>query len=287
MASMDREFLAEIRAALAAAGVRDCRLAILSLPGFGRKGGRLSCRVDVAGGSVLKARRLESRAEAARLVEIRAPLDRSFAPVIGRHESVLLEEWIEGATVTPEVAAERAEEVGALLGLLHAAVPAGESAPVSTGERLERVMRQLVELESAGAVSAGQANALRAALVEHDPGTAPRAVVHLDYCPENLVVDRQGRLHSIDNEWMRIDCPGVDLGRTYGRWPMPEDVWRRVLRGYETSSPFAADGLVFWQIAMAVAGAGLRLRRSAEDLSQPLERLRRLAAPGRARGSRR
>jgi Ser/Thr protein kinase RdoA (MazF antagonist) len=277
---MEQDVIAEVQSALASHGLRWRRIETLSPASFGRKSGRYSFRVDLATGSVIKARRFESAEEAARLADLRGRIDAAFAPVVARYGAVLLESWIEGEGLwsAQAQAQARAEEVGALLGRLHATELSEMHGPISTRERRERAIFQLTTLAESGVISAELAETLHADLLRRDPATAAQTVVHLDYCPENLVVDPGGRLHVVDNEWLRIDAPGVDLGRTYSRWLVPEDVWTRFMRGYSTTAPFDPGPLRFWLIAMAAAGAIIRLKKSPAELAVPLARLHELAA---------
>jgi thiamine kinase-like enzyme len=107
-------------------------------------------------------------------------------------------------------------------------------------------------------------------------------LVHLDFCPENLVTDRAGRLHVIDNEWLCIDAAGVDLGRTWSRWALPDSAWQAFTSGYASRAPEAPTALRFWLIAMAARSAGLRLAGPAEGLALSLARLRALASEAAA-----
>lgn len=270
--------LAEVYAAVERHGARDVRLTPLSSPGVGRKATRGAFRVDDARGTVLKARRLESAETAARLADLRAPLDAGFAPVLARHDTVLLEEWIDGDTLAAPAAEACASEIGALLGRLHATPAAATLPPVSTAATRARATAQLAALTRHDIVTTAAAQALQTRLERSDPGTTPQTLVHLDFCPENIVRDRHGRLVAIDNEWITRGAPGADLGRTYARWPMAETAWRRMLRGYASTSPFAPTALDFWLVAMAIYSAALRLPQAPAALAGPAALLRRLAA---------
>jgi thiamine kinase-like enzyme len=119
---------------------------------------------------------------------------------------------------------------------------------------------------------------LEAELARGDPGSARTALVHLDFCPENLVIDPAGSLHLIDNEWLCLDAAGVDLGRSWSRWPLPDAAWQRFLHGYARTGPEAPAALRFWLIAMAARSASIRLAGPEEGLALPLARLRALAS---------
>ena len=269
---------AQLRSLLASHGLRCAKLESLSPPGSGRKLGRRALRVETHEGRVLKARLFESAEAAAALASLRARIDAPFLPPIELRGPLLLEPWIEGECLSPVQAEARSHELGCLLGRLHAARPADAPARVSTHERRERAEGDLLRLASAGVLSADAGGALRDELARRDPGSAPATLVHRDFCPENLVSDPAGRLHVIDNEWLSVDAAGVDLGRTWSRWPVPEAAWQVFLSGYTSTAPAEPAALRFWLIAMAARGASIRLTRSAEALALPLARLRELAS---------
>jgi Ser/Thr protein kinase RdoA (MazF antagonist) len=263
---------------LASHGLRCAKLESLSPPGRGKKAGRRALRVETQDGRVLKVRIFESAEEAAALAALRARVEVGFLPAIERRGRLLLEAWIEGERLSPAQAEARAEELGSLLGRLHAARPSDAPARVSTRERRERAQADLAQLVSAGALRPEICEALRGEIARRDPGNAPAALVHLDFCPENLVVDAAGRLHVIDNEWLCVDAAGVDLGRTWSRWPLADVAWQAFLSGYRSTAPAEPEALRFWLIAMAARGASIRLARPAETLAVPLARLGELAS---------
>jgi Ser/Thr protein kinase RdoA (MazF antagonist) len=269
---------AQLQDLLASHGLRCAKLESLSPPGRGKKTGRRALRVETADGRVLKVRLFASAEEAAALATLRARVDVRFVPAIERRGPLLLEPWIEGERLSPAQAEARAGELGCLLGRLHAARPEDAPERVATRERREQALADLSQLVAAGELSADAAEALKGELAQRDPGSAFAALVHFDFCPENLVVDPDGRLHVIDNEWLRVDAAEIDLGRTWSRWPLPEAAWRRFLSGYTSSAPAEPAALRFWLIAMAARGASIRLTRSTEALALPLARLRELAS---------
>jgi hypothetical protein len=272
----DTRTIADIGALLADRGLSYRAIEILSPLASGRKANRRTLRVTLANGSTIKVRCLENPQEASRLTMIRRLLDPAFAPVVDHHGAVLLETWVDGEQLTLEQAAGRAEDLGAMLGRLHGTrLPTQQY--VETGARCQTAIDQLRQLGDAGLVTAEARDALQQQLRELAPRRAPMTVVHMDYCPENLVIDALGGLHVIDNEWIRVDAPGLDLGRTYSRWPMTESVWTRFLGGYLTTAPFDPGPLRFWMIVMAAAGATIRLQKSPAEQAAPLARLRQLA----------
>ncbi len=268
---------ADVSAMLTRLGLSFTRVETLSAPAFGRKRQRRTLRVDLVDGSTIKVRQLESAHAATELSERRRQLPEAFAPVLACEGAVLLEAWIPGRTLTNREAELRADELGIILAGLHATGRAITSARIDTAPRRAQAVAQLAQLIDAGAISAATGAALEGEMRDADPGTAPASLVHIDYCPENVVVDDDGRLHVIDNEWIAVEAAGLDLGRTWARWPVSDHAWARFVRGYVSASSFGAADRRFWMIVMAAASAALRLQSSAAELAVPLARLHQLA----------
>jgi hypothetical protein len=88
--------------------------------------------------------------------------------------------------------------------------------------------------------------------------------------------DRSGGRSARDRrEWLCLDAAGVDLSRSWSRWPLPDAAWQRSCAAIAHGARGAA-ALRFWLIAMAarsavsLAGPG--------TLAPPLARLRALAS---------
>ena len=244
----------EVAAALEQHGFRAERLLPISAFG-GEKRGRHAFRVDCTDGTTVKARYLGDPEVAARLCVLREGLGPAFAPVIARDGATLIEEWVDGRDLAAEETGDRAAGTGAILGSLHARPLADGDAVVPTAEWLATARRDLALLVDGGEVSEG-AGALEARLADADPGSFSAALIHRDFCPENLIVDRDGELRVIDNEWFMVGPPGIDLGRTYHRWPapVPRAIWGRFLDGYGSAAP-QPPALDFWMLAAALWGA--------------------------------
>jgi hypothetical protein len=253
--------------------------------------GRAVYRIEVEAGRTIKARRLNDEATARRLFEIRRELPEGFAPAFGRHGCVLLEDWIEGDELGAACpSAAQLAEAGALLASLHArGAVAGEPvhARRSTHEWRERSEQDLQSLLGARALDADAADRTRAALEQLDPGSAIFGLVHSDFCGENMVVDRAGRLRVIDNERLRVDALGFDLARCWYRWALPPLGWQGVRSAYAAAMPFreALDQLAFWQRVVLVKSAALRLRLDPARAQVPLARVRTLASAPDARAA--
>jgi Ser/Thr protein kinase RdoA (MazF antagonist) len=265
----------EIEAALEQLGLRPRRIVLVS-PLRESKGRRCAYRVEVDDGRTLKARQLDSPEEARRLMELRADLEEAFAPAVARYDCVLLEAWIEGIELNELDAEARAEDAGALLGRLHART-LGPDAPATLHARkwIERAMSDLEILAAAQKLVPHEAATLRAEILRRDPGTVRAALVHMDFCAENMLIDAGGQLRVIDNELLAIAPAGFDLGRTFDRWPMSEDAWARFCRGYRSSARAEVEAIGFWKILAALMGARVRFQRTPARLDAALALLRR------------
>ena len=267
-----------VRAALIRERLAPAGFEVLSPPNP-RKRGRATLRVTLAGGNGVKARWLESGEEGARLFAVRADLGSAFAPAIAAHGRVLLESWIEGTSVDGLALAAHAEAIaadaGAILGNLHARSVQPAMACASTAPWRSEAERDLATLVDAGKLDVVDATALAARLAASDPTSTPLALIHRDFCGENLVRDERGRLRVIDNEWLMHGPAGFDLGRTFCRWPMPLHAWKRFLASYATAMPLDLQALVFWQITAALFGA--RIRLGSQRVAESLAVVRRLA----------
>jgi aminoglycoside phosphotransferase (APT) family kinase protein len=266
----------EIEEAFNREGLRPRRSVLISPPEE-RKRGRCAYRVELEDGRTIKARRLESAEAASRLFELRVGLEEAFAPVTAQHGRVLLEAWIEGVPLTELDSEARAEEAGALLGRLHSIEVAATPPTVSTLKWRERTRAELQILGEGGKLGLREVARLDAELDRWDPETARLACVHRDFCAENMLIDARGRLRVIDNEWLTIDPAGLDLGRTFTRWPMSEGAWGRFLRAYRSTARVDPGPLPFWKIVSALWSARIRLNQAPERLAGPLELLRRFA----------
>jgi hypothetical protein len=273
-ASMPDDCRERARAALSDLGLHCERLEPLSPPSSGRKQQRHTWKATLAGGTIVKVRKLEDGGAVDALVAMRRILPAFFAPVVACHADLLVEAWIDGRTLSNDEANDRGFELGSLMGSWHR--QCRQPARVALEPRRDRALAHLDELARRGRIPGQVAEALirdlRTATV--DEGTT---IVHLDFCPENIVCDAQGRLHVIDNEWLRADAPGVDIGRSYARWPASEAGWARFLDGYRASSGLSSATARFWLIAMAAASAMIRIDQPAPRAELPLARLTQLA----------
>jgi hypothetical protein len=271
--------LGEIEAALERHGLLARSIDALSPPDPAKRG-RSTHRVELADGSALKARRLESADAVQRLRALGRQLEPAFSRVIGGAGRVLLEEWIPGEPLAePEAWVEAA---GALLGRLHATPLEPLVQPADTARWRDEAARDLAHLEQARLLTPADHARLAALLAGSDPGSAPLVLAHRDFCAENLIVDRAGALRVVDNEWLSPQPAGIDLARTAVRWPMAPAAWRRFLAAYRAQAPADPGPLAFWEVATLAWTARVRLRRGPEHAATALARLRERAGSGEA-----
>lgn len=268
----------EIRAALARFAFEPQRAVLLSPLGK-KKGRRCAYRVEDANGRVIKAREFEDDENARRVFELRAGLEKEFAPALARYGPVLIEEWVEGVPLAEHDWETWAEPAGALLGRLHARpLPPEEPTTVSTRKWLDDAESDLEILGRAGKFAPEEAARLRAEIRRRDPVVSRTALVHTDFCADNMVIDVRGSLKIIDNEGLAVRPPGLDLGRTFALWSMPERTWTRFRRGYLSSAPAEPGATGFWRIVATLSGARLFLQRSRARHDESLALLRQLLA---------
>lgn len=267
----------EIAAALARHGLEARRIAELAPPDPAKRG-RAAYRVELAGGRVIKARRLESAEAARALHALASRLEPAFAPALGCAGPVLLEEWIPGAPLADRDPEPWLETAAGLLARLHATSLDVTPDRVETRRWHEAAAGDLARLAEAALLPLAERLRLEAILDATDPGSAPLVLAHRDFCAGNMVIDAAGTLRVIDNEWLGPHPAGFDLARTACCWPMPVPAWRRFLAAYRAAGPDPGP-LTFWEIAAYAWTVRVRLRRSREHAATALARLRGVAAP--------
>ncbi|HEX2965150.1 MAG TPA: phosphotransferase [Syntrophorhabdaceae bacterium] len=275
------ELEAEVIAALESAGTRVKSVTQISQLHPSEKK-RATYRVDHESGTV-KARVMQDEQAAQESISHRYELWDAFAPVIARYGRVLVEEWIDG-TALPDIPDRvRLDEAGAILAEMHAASILSHSGSPKVRTTVEH--RVLTEgririLVEAGALEQEIAARVREVLQRLETLQTTYALTHLDFCGENMIIDRTGRLRVIDNEHIRVDAIGYDLGRTWYRWALPAREWDYFYAAYadRATLPSSQESLHFWKIVAAVTSAELRIRAYPEKANVPLECLRRLAA---------
>jgi hypothetical protein len=278
MTSALRAIEAEVRAAASAQGYIPRRLQLVSPLGE-RKGMRYAYRIDTRDGRTIKARCFGSTEEAERVFALRRDLEHAFAPVLARAGSVLLEEWIEGDMLRPSDVESWAGPAGALLGRLHARPLGPETAPdVDTARWSEAAAADLALLGEAQILATAERVAVAAAIRNHDPGRARVALIHKDFCGENLLVDARGELRIVDTEVLAIEPIGFDLAWTRHRWVLPTPSHACFSAGYLSAAPCAPEAEAYWQLVTGVLLARVFFQRRPERLLDQLGKLRQCLA---------
>lgn len=239
--------------------------------------------MELADGRIVKVRRASRVAAARRYAAlVRALPQLPLAPVYLREGRVVVEAWIRGAPLSalPRTPA-RIAAAAAILRALHDVRRLGGRGLVarraSTRHFGADLARRLAALVAAGAVGARDAARIDRALAATRPTHARIGVIHGDLCAENLVEDRAGGLHVVDNAGMRIGFLDYDLARAWYRWPMPNGAWRLFLACYADGGPIdLAAPAPFWRLAAVIRSAYLRVTRATPAADVPLLRLRAL-----------
>jgi aminoglycoside phosphotransferase (APT) family kinase protein len=256
----------EVLLAMRREGIADARVTPVSRWAPESKYGRRAYRVDVADGRTVKVRRFEDEATAQEVCAVRHGIPVGYGCVLARHGSVLIEEWVEGALLDEATAEPYARVAGRLLGALHTTkLPDGVAPVLRTDFWRENARDDLAFLRGGGHLERATADLLTAVLDRPDPAVATAARIHLDFCPENLILGPAGELTVVDNEWTRIGAPAFDLARTFNRWPMPPAVWERFLDGYGAVAP-APEAFEFWRAAATLFSARIELLFSPEKV---------------------
>ena len=249
-------------------------------------------RATLADGRVVKARRIEDDVDGAMVARILAALnDPAFARVLLARDGALIEEWIDGVPLPDPPGGDVLAQAGDLLGRLHAlerldGVPVHGMVP--TTRDLWRIEHDLEIVVRAGALGEAIGRRLLAAAVDCDPGETPVGVCHRDFCGENMVLDRHGRLRVVDNERMLVAPLDFDLERTAYRWGLAAAAWAAFLRAYRVhrEPPAKDDVAFFWRLRAVTLSASFRVERGAASAAIPLAELRKLYVGAEARGGR-
>jgi thiamine kinase-like enzyme len=253
--------------------------AVLLSPLGEAKGRRCAYRVQNREGEVLKVRLFENAEEARRVFDLRAGLEPAFAPALACHGSVLVEEWIEGVPLAEAGWEPWVEPAGALLGRLHARpLPARQPSRMSTQKWFRGANADLDLLTAAGILDWHHADRLRQELSRRDPGSGAAALIHTDFCADNMLIDKLGRLRVIDNEGLAVRPASFDLARTFQLWPMSKDTWVRFRRGYVSAAAAAPEATGFWRIVAVLMGARIFLKLSPARLQASLSLLQQFLA---------
>jgi aminoglycoside phosphotransferase len=236
-------------------------------------------RVTFADGKILKARRVETQADVARVTRLLSLLDaRHFPPVLAHHGCAFLTPWVPGTPLgVHEWSPARVRACAALQATLHR-IPV--SADLATLRRRtvewERHLGSLLgELVGRGALEARQAREIERLAAAEAPSHQGTAICHTDFCGNNIIVNDRGEPSVVDNESITVDAPEYDLARTWCLWPMTPSQQHAYVDGYGAhahGARFAAHFL-HWALIAVVESAAFRTSVRAATAHVPLERL--------------
>ncbi len=242
---------------------------------------RAAFRVELVDGRTIKVRCHADERTARRQELVQKGLGDvpGLAPLLHRRGRVVIEAWIDGASPSddhPETLSSAAE----LLARIHGTRAFGRRRlpMVRPAARWRRAaVRQVEALGAAGVIGAAAMRALLGALDRLEPATTEVGVTHGDFCLENLALGRDGRLHAIDNEAMRIDSLDADLGRVWYRWPMADARFDAFVEAYERRTGRRFDHRDFWRTVGVIRGAFVRSKYRLPGAAEVAVRLARHA----------
>jgi len=227
---------------------------------------RQSFRVDLVGGTIRKIRRTLTAADASRMAAKTAMVGAGqVSRVLSVHGNLVVEQWVEGTPLDGAAPSHDVlREAGVLLARIHTADGVGRD-DRSTASDLHDIRADLALLERSGDLSPDHACAILGAAAHHDPGTTAVALMHRDFCGENLVRRSDGSLCSVDNEDLCDGAPDADIVRAWQRWDLDGPARAAFLAGYTAiRRPRLDEGaIVFWSIWSRALSA--RVRASVGD----------------------
>ena len=95
-----------------------------------------------------------------------------------------------------------------------------------------------------------------------------------------MVIDREGRLHVVDNERMGLGALGLDVARTWYRWMLPPAAWECFRVSYRARMPHddALRHFAFWALVATLKSAVVWLQLDPARAHVSIERLRQAMA---------
>lgn len=244
------------------------------------KSAKRAFRLRLTDGRIVKARLLLDGRSAERIVALLGAggAGRRCARVLHGRGRCLVEEWVDGESLTPERAtSEVLLECGRALADIHRTpVPEAGVDPLEVPLGPDRFRGDIAALLAAGRLNAAEAERLLRIAASAAPDDDRRGMVHLDYCRDNIVLHRDRGPVCIDNETIRTGPLCLDLARSITRWPLEGESRRLFLAGYVAGGgPADPEGLAFWTLAAAAWSARLRLEHGGEAVDSHTATLRR------------
>lgn len=257
---------------------------LTSLPSPSRS--RAVFRLTLADGRVFKARRFDSPDQAEQVAKrLSAVSGRAFRRIRARAGAVVLEDWISGTRfdLARRPLADFAR-AGRVLASLHA-TPV-EHPRQWDGRRLAQdwhatLIERIERLRTIGMLTRRCRDRLLDSIATFVPRECRISLVHGDFCAENIVIDRDGEVCSVDSETLDVNAAEFDLARVWYRWPMRK--LERAAFGEGYSEVGRLDDFLahfpFWATAALASAALYRIVQSAEGASRPIRMLHKISGP--------
>lgn len=232
-------------------------------------------RVDMRGGLSAVARRLlpAESASLATLPPLAAGLP--LARLLGRHDDVILEEWVDAPTCEPtrdDPATTR--RVGDMLGRVAlAGHPSARPPRLPAAALLGGLDAALAALIRVGSLDGAVAERVAARARSNLPGNLPAGILHLDCRPEHVRVTAAGPV-LVGLHHLAYGILDQQLARAWCQWPMSSASRARFLGAYARHRPTRQFLLyeLFWAAftLATVAAERLHAGQPADDLAVAL-----------------
>jgi hypothetical protein len=256
-------------------GVASCQL-ITSLPG---PIPRRAYRATLKDGRVVKVRQVRDEARAEVIAGLLGRLGgEHFPPLLARVGAILLLPWIPGKPLNSFSPPKEVYRIcGGLLAGIHL-TPCSEGIDSEglLSELLPRLLSDVGKLQDWEVLAPEEAEELSRQLQIGPPVDSTTALIHGDFCGENLVLGRKQTIFSIDNEALNIGLPEADIARALLRWSLTESARQEFLAGYDELRPLADyyDSARFWRLVSLIRSLRFRFRCPGVDLRPELSLLK-------------
>jgi len=182
-------------------------------------------RLVLMDGRIVKGRRFKSAEKRESVTALYPSLEGlPFSRILSMHGAATIEEWIHGSPVDPEeLSAERTHDLATILGTLHSrSVPreivTNENPDVD--EYSDRLASQLRLLVDQGHSDSQRAERLFTRATARVPTELENGIMHTDFHPRNMILNRDGEVWTVDNEDLRLGALDYDVARCWRQWPM-------------------------------------------------------------------
>ena len=237
-------------------------------------------RLEFSGGKILKGREFVPKDHGRKLAKLMQLCpSKSFSRILHANPQAVIEEWVHGTPLNNNpIRTEWVRRCGQMMQNLHN-IDCQDFDAID-GQNTEFLIKRMEEsgrgLLDAGILTHNQFTLLRELALQHRPRKqCPFCIVHLDFCPENIVLRESEELCVIDNATMKPGLPVHDLARIWYRWPMSDRLWQEFIKAYDRKDVISSfvEQFPFWSTMTLMRSVDLRRKIGSRKISVPLQRL--------------